>query len=160
MYRRFAFFVAFLTLAAPMHAMAQEAAQFGDWRAYCAPVAGCVLGVKSGEGDALAFVEPLSGESEALLVLKNPVADGARIAVSFDGVSTVILGPDTGWSRVDSAVGPAIRIASPIVEADLLEPMRRRNFMGISYAVNDGPQRRVTFSLNGYADTRSYTDAE
>jgi len=153
--------LALLTALAPAApATGQEAARFGAWRAFCAPVAGCVLGVKSGEGDTLAFVEPPSGDDRLLLFLSEPVQDGARIVVSIDGRVIVTLGPADGWRRIDSAVGPAIQIAPSIAREGLMEPMRRRDRMRISYPTPENGRRQVTFSLNGYADIRGYADEE
>jgi len=137
---------------------AQEAVGFGDWRAFCAPVAGCVLGVKADPDNTLAFVEPPFEDGRLLLILREPVVPGTDIAVSLDGQLVVTLGPADGWRVVDSAVGPAIQIAPSIAREGLMEPMRRRNWFEILYRTAGGDQRRVTFSLNGYADTRSYAD--
>ena len=138
--------------------LAQESVRFGAWRAFCAPMAGCVLGVKSEEGDTLAFVEPPTGDDRLLLFLETPVRAGARVSVTMDGVPVVTLGPADGWRRVDSPVGRAIQIAPSVVREGLDEPMRKRNRMEIAYPDENGGERRVLFSLNGYADTRSYAD--
>lgn len=144
----------------PVPAMGQEAARFGAWQAFCAPVAGCVLGVKSGEGDTLAFVEPPSGDDRMLLFLGDPVQSGTQIVVSIDGRVIVTLGPADGWRQIDSTVGPAVQIAPSIAREGLMEPMRRRDWLHITYATGDQKRRRVRFSLNGYADTRGYADEE
>lgn len=142
----------------PGEAAAQEAVRFGAWRAYCAPVAGCVLGVKSGTGDTLAFVEPASGDDSLVLVLAQRVAEGADLVISFDGRAPVAIGAGTGWRTVDGPSGPMVRIADDTVRAHLSEPMLRRFRMTVSYRAAEGAPRRVTFPLNGYADTRGYAD--
>ena len=150
--------VALLTLVPVVRATAQEAVSFGDWRAFCAPVAGCVLGVKSGQGDTLAFVESPFEDRSLLLLLAEPVQGGSEIALSFDGRFVVALGPADGWRLIDSGVGPAVQIAPSIVRDGLMEPMRRRDRLDIVYRLDDGRERRVAFSLSGYADTRGYAD--
>lgn len=144
----------------PGEAAAQEAVRFGAWRAYCAPVAGCVLGVKSGTGDTLAFVEPSSGDGRLVLVLAETVAEGAELVISFDGRGPVTVGAETGWWTVDGPSGPMVRIADDTVREHLSGPMLRRFEMTVSYRAAEGLPRRVTFALNGYADTRGYADDE
>lgn len=147
-----------LWIIAPMGVSAQESVKFGDWRAFCAPVAGCVLGVRSSGGDALAFVEPPSGDDRLILVLNDPVRNGAEVSVWLDGQLVVTLGPADGWRLVDSAIGPAVQIAPSVVREGLMEPMRRRDRLEIGYPAKSGLERRILFSLNGYADTRGYAD--
>lgn len=150
-------FLAFM-LSAPV--TAQEAVKFGDWRAYCAPMAGCVLGVKSRDGDTLAFVEPPSGDDRLLVFLNEPVRRGADIDVSIDGRVVVTLGPADGWRQIDSPLGSAIQIAPSVVREGLWKPMQRRNRIMLTYSTEQGIQRRIGFSLNGYADTRGYAEDE
>lgn len=153
-----AFLLIPVVLAVTPHAAAQEAVRFGEWRAFCSPVAGCVLGVKSGEGDTLAFAEPPSGDDQLLLILDEPVQRGAEISVLIDDRLIVTLGPSDGWRVIDSGVGPAVQIAPSIAREGLMEPMRRRDRLQIRYPIADGSERRIVFSLNGYADTRGYAD--
>lgn len=141
-------------------AMAQEAVRFGAWQAFCAPMAGCVLGVKSPEGDSLAFVEPPSNDDRLLLIPGIPVLKNSVMHVSLDERRVVSLGPADGWRMVDSAVGPAVQIAPSVVDEGLRQPMLRRDEMEIRYMTENGVERRITFSLNGYADTRGYADEE
>ena len=133
---------------------------FGAWKAFCAPTAGCVLGVKSDQGDTLAFIEPPSGDDRLLLFLNEPVRAGGMMTVAADGRTVVTLGPADGWRAVESAVGRAIQIAPSIVREGLDGPMRRGDRMEVSYPTRDGARRRVVFSLNGYSDTRGYADEE
>lgn len=139
---------------------AQEAVQFGDWRAFCAPMAGCVLGVKSQGGDTLAFVEPPTGDDRLLVFLREPVSSGANIEVALDGRVIVTLGPADGWRLVESTVGKAVQIAPSVVREGLWKPMQRRNRLELRYPGTDGVARRIGFSLNGYADTRGYAEDE
>jgi len=154
------FALGFAVCALPVVVTAQEAVRFGAWRAFCAPVAGCVLGVNSDDGDTLAFVEPPNGDDHLLLIPRDPVAEGARIAVSFDGRPPVLIGADGGWRAVESDVGPAVRIAPDVVRERLAVAMLRRYRMTVEYRLRDDTIRRMTFPLNGYADTRGYTDDE
>ncbi len=151
-------FLTALLIATPI--TAQESVRFGAWRAFCAPTAGCVLGVKSEEGDTLAFVEPPSNDDRLLVVLAVPVLQGSTMHVSLDDRRFVSIGPSDGWRAIESAVGPAIQIAPSIVDEGLEQPMRRRDQLDIRYVTDEGVERRVTFSLNGYADTRGYADDE
>jgi len=151
----YAILVVFL-LATPLRA--QEAVGFGDWRAYCAPMAGCVLGVKSGEGDTLAFVEPPSQDDRLLVFLSEPVRIGADVEIVLDGRIVVTLGPADGWRLVESGMGSAIQIAPSIVREGLWKPMQRRNRLELRYPTAQGNRRSVGFSLNGYADTRGYAE--
>ncbi len=148
--------VALFFVNAPVSA--QEAVRFGDWQAFCAPTAGCVLGVKSQGGDTLAFVEPPSGDDQLLVFLREPVRNGAAIEISLDGRILVTLGPADGWRRVESTVGEAIQIAPSIATEGLLKPMQKRNTIVLAYLTDQGTKRRVAFSLNGYADTRGYAE--
>lgn len=141
-------------------AMAQETARFGAWKAYCAPVAGCVMGTKSGEGDTLALVDPPSGNTQTLLFLAEPVQAGAEIALAVDGVAFAVLDSVQGWRRVDAGVGLAVELDSVFVDRALVEQMRRRARLGVTYLTTGGAERRLTFSLNGFADTRGYVDTE
>ncbi len=150
--------LAFLPLMLTTSATAQEAVKFGDWRAFCAPMAGCVLGVKSADGDTLAFVEPPSGDDRLLVFLREPVRNGAAIEISLDGRVVVTLGPADGWRRVESTVGSAIQVAPSVVTDGLWKPMQRRNRIVLTYLTEQGNERQVGFSLNGYADTRGYAD--
>ena len=149
-----------VTFLAANPASAQEAVSFGAWRAFCAPTAGCVLGVKSSEGDTLAFVEPPSNDDRLLLVLRVPVQKGSIMHLSLDDRRIASIGPADGWRMVESAVGSAIQIAPSIVAEGLEEPMRRRDRLDIRYVTDAGAERTIAFSLNGYADTRGYADEE
>lgn len=152
--------LAFLAMPIAAPVTAQEAVSFGDWRAFCAPMAGCVLGVKSRDGDTLAFVEPPSGDDRMLVFLKEPARNGADIILSLDGRVVVTLGPADGWRRIDSPLGSAIQIAPSVVREGLWKPMQRRNRIVLKYPTDQGTDREIGFSLNGYADTRGYAEDE
>ena len=137
---------------------AQEAVTFGAWRAFCAPTAGCVLGVKTTDGDALAFVEPPSNDDRLLLILKTDPATGTDITLFFDKRRFATLGPADGWRRIDSDVGPAIQIAPSVVKEGLSDSMRRRDRLSITYLTENDARHRVDFSLNGYSDARGFAD--
>ena len=147
-------------LFALLPAQAQETARFGAWQAFCAPMAGCVLGVKSGEGDTLAFVEPPSNDDRLLMIPALPVQKGSIMHLLLDDRRIASLGPADGWRIVNSSVGAAVQIAPSVVDEGLSEPMRRLDRLEIRYITDAGAERSVTFSLNGYADTRGYADDE
>ena len=95
-----------------------------------------------------------------LLIPGIPVLENSVMHVSLDERRVVSLGPADGWRMVDSAVGPAVQIAPSVVDEGLRQPMLRRDEMEIRYMTENGVERRITFSLNGYADTRGYADEE
>lgn len=144
----------------PCLVTAQEAARFGAWEAYCAPMAGCVLGVKSGRGDTLAFIEPPVGETRLLLIPARAIPVDARIHLSADGRPLATLDPGTGWRLTETVAGPAILILLDGFGERLDRALRRQSRLLVSHPADGGKIREAPFSLNGYTDTRGYVDEE
>lgn len=139
-------------------AYAQDAAEFGAWRAFCAPTAGCALGTTAQTGDRLAFSEPPSGDDRLLLVANAEPLRGSVMTVTLDGFPGAILGPSDGWRAVQTEAGRAIQIAPSITENELMPRMLKANQLEIRYVTIDGVERMIDFALNGYADARGYAD--
>jgi len=148
-----------LTLCSWSGVAAQETVRFGAWHAFCSPVSGCVMGATSGEGDMLAFVEPSNGDDHLILVLRDPAGEGTEFGIAFDGSASAFRIDAGEWHLADSAIGGVVRVAPDTARA-LSGPMMRRDRMNIVYRTENDHMRRITFSLNGYADTYRYMDDE
>ena len=138
--------------------MAQEAVVFGDWRVFCAPVAGCALGTRTEEGDRLALSEPLSNDDLMLFFPTVPMIPQSKIVVRLDDQMAVTLEPETGWQSYQMDRKSGAQIDPTIAKNALILQMRRPDVMQIEYLTAAGKQRVVRFSLRGYADTRAYVD--
>lgn len=144
-------------LATP--ALAQDAASFGEWRAYCAPTAGCALGTSATGGEKLAFSEPPSGDDRLLFVAADEPLRGSVMVITLDGLPGATLGPGDGWRAVTTDVGRAIQIAPSIARNELMPRMLRADRLTIRYVTGGGTERSVEFRLNGYSDARGYADS-